>query len=121
MKLKESILGHDMFAMSVNEIIFNIIYSKNISEQAEVLKMLCDILRVSRWTLNRRLHKEGTNFKDLFGVAKINVSIKLLRETNLSIQEISDWLAFSSHSSFTRFFRPKMKISPTNYRTMHCK
>lgn len=114
--LKYSIVGADTFHSSVSEIILDIVYSKKMSEQNQVLRLLCDILNISRWTLNRRLKSENTNFKALYLDTKIKVSVKLLMETNLSIQEISDWLAFSSHSAFTRFFRAKMLVSPTAYR-----
>ncbi|MCG3729376.1 helix-turn-helix domain-containing protein [Vibrio cincinnatiensis] len=115
--LKKSILGKESFSSSVSEIIFNVIYSNKVSEQNEVLKILCELLKISRWTLNRRLNSENVNYTILFLNAKINVSIKLLLETNLSIQEISDWLAFSSHSAFSRFFKSKLGISPREYRS----
>lgn len=115
-KIKNNIQDSATFSSLIADLLFNIIYSQKISEQAEVLMIMCDVLKISRWTLNRRLKKEGTNFKTLFGTIKINVATKLLKETNLSIQEVSDWLAFSSHSAFTRFFRTQMKLSPTEYR-----
>ncbi|WP_127558508.1 helix-turn-helix domain-containing protein [Saccharospirillum alexandrii] len=114
--IKRNLFSAGKLSSSVAEIIFNAIYSKRISEQNDILKILCNALQVSRWTLNRRLNSENTNFSLLLSEVKLQVSIKLLTEERLTIQEVSDWLAFSSHSAFSRFFKAKTGRSPRIYR-----
>ncbi len=115
-EIKSIIFDDGSFAAAVKEIIFDIVFSRKVSEQYEALNILCDTLQVSRWTLNRRLSIENTNFRNLLSEVKLHVAVKLLTEERLTMQEVSDWLAFSSHSAFSRFFKAQTGHSPRIYR-----
>ena len=49
---------------------------------------------------------------------KVGKAVEYLRETDLSIEEISAKLDFSSASYFSRVFNDHMDISPVRYRKM---
>ncbi len=63
-------------------------------------------------------------FKDLTGMSftaylvnyRLELSAKQLKETNLSIIDISTNCGFNNHSYFTRAFKKKYGISPSKYR-----
>ena len=58
----------------------------------------------------------GTNFSAYVDVMRMEHSIHLLRETNLSITEISDRVGYNSSNSFCRAFKRIFDISPGQYR-----
>lgn len=82
----------------------------------QVLDRVCADLRVTRWTLRRRLVAEGLTFKDLLARVKIQQARRLLEESSLSLGEVSDHLGFTAQSSFTRFFRNGVGVTPQQYR-----
>ena len=104
---------------NVKSMISDSILSKNISFQSDILNIVCDTLKISRWTLNRRLQAEGVCFAQVLNDAKLETSISLLKDSNLTIQEISDFLSFSTNSAFTRFFKNNVGQTPILYRTKY--
>ena len=82
----------------------------------DALELLCQMNNCSRWTLNRKLGKEGVTFNELLKVVRTNESRHLLRNSNKPIVEISDMLGFNSQSSFNRFVMDNLKSTPTEIR-----
>ncbi|MGF1760870.1 helix-turn-helix transcriptional regulator [Photobacterium sagamiensis] len=80
------------------------------------LELICKLNNCSRWTLNRKLSREGVKFQDLLRAVRVSESRNLLRETNKPIIEISDMLGFNSQSSFNRFVLDNLMSSPTKVR-----
>ncbi len=80
------------------------------------LSQLCSELGMSRSTLHRKLHSEGTSFKQLSRKARLDEAVRLLTETEMPLGEISDRLGFRSQGSFTRFFRREALVSPLGAR-----
>ena len=85
-------------------------------DAGSLLQTLCRELNTTRWTLHRQLQQEGTSFKELELRIKISESCRLLRDTQLSVAEISEQLGFSSQSAFTRFFKARQDLPPASYR-----
>ncbi len=85
-------------------------------EENNLLNKICNAMGVSRWTLNRKLQEENISYRELLNKVKMNVSLKMLRESSLSIQEISELLGFSSQTAFYRFFKGKMNESPSEFK-----
>ncbi|WP_077032876.1 AraC family transcriptional regulator [Pelomonas sp. KK5] len=83
---------------------------------AMLLQHLCAQLDTSRWSLNRRLQQEGTNFSQLELKVRLEESRRLLCSTSLGMAEISSRLGFTSQSAFTRFFRAQHGLAPTAFR-----
>ncbi len=81
------------------------------------VKQLIDILGISQPYLFKifktRINKSPKQYID--GV-KLRNAKSLLRETDLSISEISEILGYIDQSSFSKFFSEKAKMSPSKYR-----
>ena len=66
---------------------------------------ICDELNMSRTTLWRNLTTEGQSYQSILIQVKKELARELMMKENMTLQQISDQLAFSSQSSFSRFFR----------------
>jgi AraC-like DNA-binding protein len=81
------------------------------------VKLLAAELNVSYPWLRRA-------FKDIVGVApgqyhlniRIEKACKILKETDLTVNEVSYYLGFESEFYFSRIFKKKTGISPGKYR-----
>ncbi|WP_456417245.1 AraC family transcriptional regulator [Thiolapillus sp.] len=67
-------------------------------------------------TLQRRLQENGTTFKKLLTEVRIDLADNYIRDSKLSLNEISFLLGFSELSSFSRAFKNWTGSSPRNYR-----
>ncbi len=77
-------------------------------------------LGVSKRTLYRHLEAEGASFQPLLDQVRYGMARELLTITELSISEIADALAYSSHSHFTGAFRRWSGATPSEWRaTLH--
>lgn len=93
-----------------------IIKSTHSNGDIDILNNICSTLNMSRWTLNEKLKNEETSFTEILKSVKLQQACTLLMETEMSIQEISDRVLFSSQSVFSRFFKQNLNISPLLYR-----
>lgn len=82
----------------------------------DILLDLCSLLDISRWTLNRRLKLENTNFKELLREEKVKLACHLLAESDHNVMKVSEMLGFSSQSVFSRFFKDNVGVNPREYR-----
>lgn len=71
---------------------------------------------ISRWTLNRKLKKEGTTFKELLTALRKEFAINYLDNKKLSITEIAFLLGYSEVSAFQRAFKRWTGKNPNEYR-----
>lgn len=83
----------------------------NAASQQEV----AECLAVTARTLQRRLQKENTCFRDLMSEEVIRRSKKYLIEEQRSVTETAYSLGFSDSANFTRFFRQITGSSPSDY------
>jgi AraC-like DNA-binding protein len=83
----------------------------------QVLERVCAELGTTRWTLRRRLAAEGLTFKEIHAQVKLREARRLLEQSSLSLSEVSDHLGFTAQSSFTRFFRQEVGVTPQHYRS----
>lgn len=56
---------------------------------------------------------------DYINGLRIEASLKLLTETDLSIGDVAEQTGFASAAHFRRVFRENMNISPLQYRKSH--
>lgn len=82
----------------------------------DVMQSVCERYNITRTSVYRKLAAEGTSFRQLESQVKLTESIKMLKNTQFSIGEISSHLGFSSQSAFNRFFTEKMQATPLQYR-----
>ena len=84
------------------------------------LKDLADRVGYAEYYLSRKFKKEiGMTINDYICKAKIEHSKALLLSTDMSIQEISDSLNYSSRNYFTKCFTTLTGITPGEYRKKH--
>lgn len=79
------------------------------------LAAVAERLHLSRWTLRRRLQDEGTSFQEVLDSLRAERAMRLLREPQLSMLEISSRLGFASQGSFTRFFKARFGQPPRRW------
>ncbi len=73
-------------------------------------------LSMSRWTLNRKLKKEGTTFKDLLAELRKEFAVIYFENRALSLTEIAFLLGYSEYSAFHRAFKDWTGQTPREYR-----
>ncbi|MEP2657150.1 MAG: helix-turn-helix transcriptional regulator [Sedimentitalea sp.] len=64
----------------------------------------------------RRLKEVGTTHSELIDSARFELAFRLLAENNCSVTEITLKLGYSYPGHFTRFFKQKVGLSPSEYR-----
>lgn len=80
------------------------------------LPMLAKRMGVSERTFQRRLESEGTSLQELMGGVRSELSLSLLRDSDLSLGEIAGRLGFASLGAFSRAFRRWQGVSPAEHR-----
>ena len=63
--------------------------------------------------------KTGQSFNEYVSLYKIKKSCELLSGSNMNINEIADTLGFTDARYFSKLFRKKMGIKPTEYRRIY--
>jgi AraC-like DNA-binding protein len=71
-------------------------------------------------TLRRRLNAEGTSFKRLLELTRLEVARACLADPRLSINETAFLLGYSDASTFFKFFRRGTGRTPAQYRRETC-
>jgi AraC-like DNA-binding protein len=74
-------------------------------------------LNVSKRSLQRRLGEEGTSFQELLNETRYDMSHRYLKDSGLSVPEISYLLGFRDTSSFFRAFHGWTGMTPGDYRS----
>jgi AraC-like DNA-binding protein len=80
------------------------------------MKVVADRLGLSIRSLRRRLTEEKTSLSELQDELRFQLAIGLLRDTELSLEDISIALGFSEAASLRRAFRRWTGFSPSDYR-----
>lgn len=104
------------FSYIVEDIVSVFVVEEEYCCDQKALDKVCEKLKMSRWTLNKKLGAENKCFTNIFNKVRLDKAIKLLTETNKSMNEISELTRFSSQSVFSRFFRTHTNMSPNQYR-----
>ncbi len=73
-------------------------------------------LHVSLRTLQRRLREEGATYKQLLDQTRRHLAAQYVRQSHLSVSEITFLLGFSEPANFTRAFKRWTGRSPSAYR-----
>jgi AraC-like DNA-binding protein len=73
-------------------------------------------LNMSRRSLQRRLGEEGNSFQDILADMRAELAQRYLRDSTLSVPEISYLLGFRDTSSFFRAFQGWMGTTPAAFR-----
>lgn len=73
-------------------------------------------LHMTTRTLRRKLDEEGTSFRKLVDELRMEVAVKYLRDTELTVHDIANSLGFSEATIFRRAFRRWTSRSPREFR-----
>src|SRR5262249_14592621 len=78
---------------------------------------IAERLHTTTRTLRRKLIEENTSFRKLTDELRMQVAIKYLRDTNLTVSEIAHSLGFSDAAGFRGAFRRWTNRSPLDFRS----
>jgi AraC-like DNA-binding protein len=73
-------------------------------------------LHMSERTLRRKLREENTSFRNLVDQLRMEMAIKYLRDTDLTVEAISESLGFSDAANFRQAFRRWTNAAPQTFR-----
>lgn len=104
-------LDKDNIVERVKVAIIDELASGNTSDES-----VARLLYMTERTLQRRLQEQGTTFKMLLNEVRHDLADKYIRDSSLSLNEISFLLGFSELSSFSRAFKRWTGQSPSDYR-----
>ncbi|MBE6948133.1 MAG: AraC family transcriptional regulator [Ruminococcaceae bacterium] len=81
------------------------------------IRQIADQIHVSKNLLYRRFHQRfGCTVGEYINKKRVEQSLDLLANTNMSMEEISQYVGFSSASYFTRTFKKQMETTPLKYK-----
>ncbi|MCH7315936.1 AraC family transcriptional regulator [Acinetobacter sp. ANC 3882] len=98
---------------SFNSTLQDLIYDEamGISPLTEILKKV----QMSERALQRKLESEGTNFRELVDKVRCEKAIQLLKNPNLSLENIASHLGYTNTKNFSRAFKRWTGTSPRRY------
>jgi AraC-like DNA-binding protein len=77
---------------------------------------VAEFLSIHRRTLNRRLNAAGTTFREVLDRTRYNLACQLLRESDLSLDDLAATLGYAGVSPFMRTFRRWSGTTPARWR-----
>jgi AraC-like DNA-binding protein len=89
---------------------------KQLSRGGCSIESVAAALSMHRRTLERRLAQHGEAYGALQASVKFEIAQRLLRETRLSVQQIGEFLGFSTGANFATAFRRWSGRSPRRFR-----
>ena len=75
-----------------------------------------DTIGMTPRSLQRRLSEENKTFKEIIDHWRFSKSLDLICDTDMTINEISEYLGYANTPNFDRAFRRWTGVSPTKYR-----
>ena len=87
-----------------------------IVSQSCKIEQVAGILSMHPRTLNRRLKELNTSFREIIGEMRYEIAKQMLRDEGISILKISNTLAYSDPSEFTRAFKRWSGMTPSAWR-----
>lgn len=80
------------------------------------LEQVAEQLNMPAWTVRRKLVEQGSGFQQVLNQTRQNLAITYIKETELSLAEISYLLGFNSPTAFQRAFKRWQGVAPGQYR-----
>lgn len=115
---EKSIVGSPKMSEHDNRFIkrLNAIINEHISEPLTDTSELAEMMQISRSSLFRKMKAlTGVTPNEYVIIYKLNKSIEILKNEDLSISEVAYSLGFSSPSHFSNTFKNRFGVSPKNY------
>ena len=73
-------------------------------------------LNIAPRTLRRKLHAEGSSFQKVANELRMEIAIRYLRDTDLTLEDIAAAMGFSDAANFRQAFRRWTHLSPGEFR-----
>lgn len=80
------------------------------------IETVADRLAVHPRTLQRMLREQGSSFSDLLESVRQTVATERLRNSDISIIQLSDYLGYADNTAFTRAFKRWFGSTPREWR-----
>lgn len=90
-----------------------------VSDGEVTLERVAQRLRTSPRTLQRRLQRDASQFRDVVDDVRKALALQYLQESKLSVDQTAYLLGFSTASAFGRAFRRWHGCSPGQHRAQH--
>jgi AraC family L-rhamnose operon regulatory protein RhaS len=117
-KAEEDFLSGDISSLDMGPVL---LYLHSHYDKKFSLDELARIFHTNRTTLTRQFHATtGLPVMAYLGRLRINLAALMLRDTELSVSEITGRLGFTNLTHFGRAFRKQMGYSPREYRQRFC-
>ncbi|MGA3317291.1 MAG: AraC family transcriptional regulator ligand-binding domain-containing protein [Candidatus Korobacteraceae bacterium] len=100
---------------STSERVVRILRARSVCGTATVSNVASD-LGIHGKALNRKLHNEGTGFRDLRNQARFEIASQLLTGTRMNVTDIALALGYAETSDFTRAFQSWSGKPPSAWR-----
>ncbi|HKP62851.1 MAG TPA: AraC family transcriptional regulator ligand-binding domain-containing protein [Polyangiales bacterium] len=84
--------------------------------QIPEMKDIARLLAVGERTLRRRLHEERITYRELTQSFQYNAACSMLRNADLTLQQVAGALGFGDSAAFHRAFRRWSNLTPEEYR-----
>jgi len=115
---RQDFLSEDISLMDIGPVL---LYLHSHYDKKFSLDELARNFHTNRTTLTRQFHETtGLPVMAYLGRLRINLAALMLRDTELSVSEITGRLGFTNLTHFGRAFRKQMGYSPSEYRRRFC-
>lgn len=106
------VLGYDNVWISISDNVNNLIINENLT-----IEKICSTLHYNRSYIFKQFKKNtGSSIIAYFNKMKIEKAKQLLRETDMSVTAISEYLTFESPNYFSKLFKKTTGHTPSTYR-----
>jgi len=87
----------------------------NMPEGNHSIQQIAEKLNISVSTIKRKLKNENTTFKKVTETIRKKLALSMIKDKNISYEEMSYLLGYSEYSPFFRAFKKWFKHSPSDY------
>lgn len=101
-----------------SQLIRNIVIYINANYSRDIrLTDIANGSHVSKEHLSRLFKKEtGQTITEYIAIARVNKAAEMLKSTNLSVAEISEFVGYSDNNYFVKVFKKYYKMTPSDYK-----